>query len=34
MRLLLVEDDDHVAAALAAVLAKHGFQVVHARSGE
>ncbi|WP_066944197.1 response regulator transcription factor [Streptomyces lushanensis] len=34
MRLLLVEDDDHVAAALAAVLAKHGFQAVHARSGE
>ncbi|MYV54018.1 response regulator transcription factor [Streptomyces sp. SID3212] len=34
MRLLLVEDDDHVAAALSAVLAKHGFVVVHARSGE
>ncbi|MFI5757857.1 response regulator transcription factor [Streptomyces sp. NPDC051569] len=34
MRLLLVEDDDHVAAALSAVLAKHGFDVVHARSGE
>ncbi|MEV2248574.1 response regulator transcription factor [Streptomyces sp. NPDC049970] len=34
MRLLLVEDDDHVAAALSAVLARHGFQVVHARSGE
>ncbi|MFD5034649.1 response regulator transcription factor [Streptomyces sp. NPDC058220] len=34
MRLLLVEDDDHVAAALSAVLAKHGFEVVHARSGE
>jgi DNA-binding response OmpR family regulator len=34
MRLLLVEDDDHVAAALSAVLAKHGFLVVHARSGE
>jgi DNA-binding response OmpR family regulator len=34
VRLLLVEDDDHVAAALSAVLAKHGFQVVHARSGE
>ncbi|WP_030416925.1 response regulator transcription factor [Streptomyces sp. NRRL S-1448] len=34
MRLLLVEDDDHVAAALAAVLAKHGLSVVHARSGE
>ncbi|MEV0374595.1 response regulator transcription factor [Streptomyces sp. NPDC050636] len=34
MRLLLVEDDDHVAAALSAVLAKHGLAVVHARSGE
>ncbi|MFE9405036.1 response regulator transcription factor [Streptomyces sp. NPDC006530] len=34
MRLLLVEDDDHVAAALSAVLAKHGFEVKHARSGE
>lgn len=34
MRLLLVEDDDHVAAALSAVLAKHGFAVVHARNGE
>ncbi|MEU9099288.1 response regulator transcription factor [Streptomyces sp. NPDC048361] len=34
MRLLLVEDDDHVAAALSAVLAKHGFQVKHARNGE
>ncbi|MGW0465991.1 response regulator transcription factor [Streptomyces sp. NPDC003027] len=34
MRLLLVEDDDHVAAALSAVLAKHGFTVTHARSGE
>ncbi|MEU0698564.1 response regulator transcription factor [Streptomyces niveus] len=34
MRLLLVEDDDHVAAALAAVLARHGFEVTHARSGE
>ncbi|MER7395596.1 response regulator transcription factor [Streptomyces sp. NPDC000151] len=34
MRLLLVEDDNHVAAALSAVLAKHGFEVVHARSGE
>ncbi|MER6997463.1 response regulator transcription factor [Streptomyces sp. NPDC000410] len=34
MRLLLVEDDNHVAAALSAVLAKHGFQVTHARSGE
>ncbi|WP_411084118.1 response regulator transcription factor [Streptomyces sp. cmx-18-6] len=34
MRLLLVEDDDHVAAALSAVLARHGFKVVHARNGE
>ncbi|MCZ4119373.1 response regulator transcription factor [Streptomyces sp. H39-S7] len=34
MRLLLVEDDDRVAAALSAVLAKHGFDVTHARSGE
>jgi DNA-binding response OmpR family regulator len=34
MRLLLVEDDNHVAAALSAVLAKHGFDVVHARNGE
>lgn len=34
MRLLLVEDDDHVAAALSAVLSRHGFKVVHARSGE
>jgi DNA-binding response OmpR family regulator len=34
MRLLLVEDDNHVAAALSAVLTRHGFQVVHARSGE
>ncbi|MYY09592.1 response regulator [Streptomyces sp. SID4919] len=34
MRLLLVEDDDHVAAALSAVLARHGIRVVHARSGE
>ncbi|ARH93519.1 MULTISPECIES: response regulator transcription factor [Streptomyces] len=34
MRLLLVEDDDHVAAALSAVLARHGLAVVHARSGE
>jgi DNA-binding response OmpR family regulator len=34
MRLLLVEDDNHVAAALSAVLARHGIQVVHARSGE
>ncbi|MFH8788748.1 response regulator transcription factor [Streptomyces roseoverticillatus] len=34
MRLLLVEDDDHVAAALVAVLSRHGFDVTHARSGE
>ncbi|MEU8584087.1 response regulator transcription factor [Streptomyces abikoensis] len=34
MRLLLVEDDDHVAAALSAVLGRHGFDVTHARSGE
>ncbi|WP_156726354.1 response regulator transcription factor [Streptomyces apocyni] len=34
MRLLLVEDDDHVAAALSAILARHGFDVVHARNGE
>lgn len=34
MRLLLVEDDNHVAAALSAVLARHGFDVTHARSGE
>ncbi|HET6634798.1 MAG TPA: response regulator transcription factor [Streptomyces sp.] len=34
MRLLLVEDDDRVAAALSAVLARHGFDVVQARSGE
>lgn len=34
MRLLLVEDDDHVAAALSAILARHGFQVIHARNGE
>lgn len=34
MRLLLVEDDDHVAGALSAILRRHGFTVVHARSGE
>ncbi|UFQ18453.1 MULTISPECIES: response regulator transcription factor [Streptomyces] len=34
MRLLLVEDDDHVAAALSAILSRHGFDVVHARNGE
>ncbi|WP_165985060.1 response regulator transcription factor [Streptomyces sp. YIM 98790] len=34
MRLLLVEDDNHVAAALIAVLGRHGFEVRHARGGE
>ncbi|MCQ4082938.1 response regulator transcription factor [Streptomyces sp. RB6PN25] len=34
MRLLLVEDDERVAAALSALLAKHGFDVVHAGNGE
>jgi DNA-binding response OmpR family regulator len=34
MRLLLVEDDDHVAAALSAVLRRHGFAVVHKRDGD
>ncbi|MFF2652797.1 response regulator transcription factor [Streptomyces sp. NPDC058045] len=34
MRLLLVEDDDHVAAALSAVLSRHGFEVTHSRTGE
>lgn len=34
MRLLLVEDDNHVAAALSAVLARHGFDVTHASNGE
>ncbi len=34
MRLLLVEDDDHVAAALTAILTRHGFAVTHARNGE
>lgn len=34
MRLLLVEDDAHVAAALCAILGRHGLRVVHARSGE
>lgn len=34
MRLLLVEDDDRVAAALSAVLDRHGFTVVHAHDGE
>jgi DNA-binding response OmpR family regulator len=34
LRLLLVEDDEHVAGALVAVLGKHGFDVAHARGGE
>ncbi len=34
MRLLLVEDDEHVAAALVAVLGRHGFEVEHASGGE
>ncbi|MDX6313094.1 MAG: hypothetical protein QOF44_2558, partial [Streptomyces sp.] len=34
MRLLLVEDDERVAAALSAVLRKHGLLVTHARNGE
>ncbi|MHC8563789.1 response regulator transcription factor [Streptomyces albidoflavus] len=34
MRLLLVEDDNHVAGALSAILSRHGFQATHARSGE
>ncbi|MFD5319463.1 response regulator transcription factor [Streptomyces sp. NPDC127098] len=34
MRLLLVEDDEHVAAALVAVLTRHGFDVARARGGE
>jgi DNA-binding response OmpR family regulator len=34
VRLLLVEDDDHVAAALSTVLGRHGFQVTIASSGE
>jgi DNA-binding response OmpR family regulator len=33
MRLLLVEDDEHVAAALLAVLDRHGFTTAHARGG-
>lgn len=33
MRLLLVEDDEHVAAALLAVLGRHGFATAHARGG-
>ena len=31
--LLIVEDDDHVAHALMAVLVKHGFEIVRARTG-
>lgn len=34
MRLLLVEDDIHVAEALAAVLTKHGFEVSSAGTGQ
>ena len=34
MRLLVVEDDDHVGAALAAVLLGHGFEVVRERTGQ
>ncbi|WP_062218225.1 response regulator transcription factor [Streptomyces sp. NBRC 109706] len=34
MRLLLVEDDEHVGAALVAVLSRHGFDVVRVRCGE
>ncbi|MEG3627048.1 response regulator transcription factor [Streptomyces poriticola] len=33
MRLLLVEDENHVAAAVSAILTRHGFTVVHASSG-
>jgi DNA-binding response OmpR family regulator len=33
VKLLLVEDDNHVAAALSAVLTRHGYEVTHARSG-
>ena len=34
MRLLLVEDDHHVATALSAVLTRHGIEVVQVGSGE
>lgn len=34
VRLLLVEDDEHVAAALVAVLGRHGFTPVRVRTGE
>jgi DNA-binding response OmpR family regulator len=33
VRLLLVEDDEHVAAALLAVLGRHGIATTHARGG-
>ncbi|MDQ0765469.1 response regulator transcription factor [Streptomyces canus] len=33
MRLLLVEDDIHVAGALLALLSRHGFEIVHACNG-
>ena len=33
MRLLIVEDDDRVAAALSGVLSRHGFDIVRARTG-
>ncbi|WP_007517036.1 response regulator transcription factor [Pseudofrankia saprophytica] len=33
MRLLIVEDDDRVAAALSSVLGRHGFDIVRARTG-
>lgn len=33
MQLLVVEDDQHVAAALVSVLRRHGFDVVHAPDG-
>jgi DNA-binding response OmpR family regulator len=34
LNLLLVNDEEHVAAALSVDLARHGFDVTHARSGE
>jgi DNA-binding response OmpR family regulator len=34
VRVLLVEDDDRVAGALSDILRRHGFTVVHARSGD
>lgn len=33
MRLLVVEDDDHVASALVSVLGRHGFETTWARDG-